>query len=101
VTGSNFAPFSLTGNQSEGYVWYDVDEDYQFYSDPDEPKIKVYVLSDGTLSRCASSACAVPNPFNGRLWGRVRVDISHEALSGCLPPTGEHASRVLTALAPR
>src|SRR6185436_4622305 len=79
VTGSNFAPFSLTGNQSEGYVWYDVDEDYQFYSDPDEPKIKVYVRPDGTLSKCPDSACAVPNPFNGRLWGRVRVDISHEA----------------------
>ena len=87
VTGSNFVPFRLDGSQSQGRVWYDVDEDYQFYPDPNEPGIAVYVLPDGTLSRCAATACAVPNPFNGKYRGHVRVDIFHGSGSESLDRT--------------
>jgi hypothetical protein len=80
VAGRNFAPFTLSGQQSQGRVWFDIDGDYGFYFDPNEPGIGVWVLTDGTLSTCQTSACPIANPFNGRPYkGHVRVDIVHEA----------------------
>ncbi len=78
LIGRKFAPFKLTGLQSTGKVWWDVNGDFTHTSD--EPFQGVWVLPDGSLSACQSTACAVRNPFSGRgVKAKLRVDIVHEA----------------------
>lgn len=108
VSGNNFAPYLLNGNQSWGHVW--VDTNNNFVRDPDESQIlrstrergdlqvpgsertdvQVYVLPDGSLSACPSSSCAIrviipPNvrvvetTAGGVGQVAIRVNIVHEA----------------------
>jgi len=80
ISGSNFAPFKLDGTPSQGRVWVDTNNNFEW--DQGELQVGVYVLPGGSLSGCASSPCHIKIPANLKRRNTattVRVNIVHEA----------------------